>query len=376
VTRPDLGALAVPVVLVGSLVCAGAGAASASLDTARRTSIYVVGVDGKGRRNLTPSDSQPDVSPRVSPDGTTIAYLRLAPGNGESFGRIWMMKADGTGKRQLTPEPSDLESQYDLVWSPNGKMIAFSVRHEPTTCPPRYMTPYCPVFAVEVRDAQTGALIQAFRDAQHPTWSPTSTRVAFERGIDPRGDFSAWLYVGTLDGKEAQLGQGQIGPDGVDILVPSWSPTGRQIAFDGFPNVGAPTAGFFLFDMKRGLLKRLTPPPASSYGEPVAWSPCGDRLAATGQTGVDVLGLHRGQWRRLGDRRGSYGGVAWSRNGTQIATFKANPYRLVVLSVRTGTGRTLSRGDPYSASPNDSRPPDVAPAWSPDGKKLYFAASM
>ncbi len=57
--------------------------------------------------------------PAYSPDGTKIAFHRVADGGVE----IWLMNADGTGARPLTDSFLD---EYSPAWSPEGGWIAYT----------------------------------------------------------------------------------------------------------------------------------------------------------------------------------------------------------------------------------------------------------
>jgi len=78
--------------------------------------IFVVGVDGSGRRRLVDDGADPV----WSPDGRSIAFLRR--------GDLWVMDADGTSQRNLTDSP--LETEAEAQWSPDGRTILFERQAE------------------------------------------------------------------------------------------------------------------------------------------------------------------------------------------------------------------------------------------------------
>ena len=81
-----------------------------------RTSVYVVNVDGTGRRDLTPGLSVGVFA--VSPDGT-----RLVVSVGTDTGwAVYVVNARGGGLRQVTDNTFDAA---DPQWSPDGKRIMF-----------------------------------------------------------------------------------------------------------------------------------------------------------------------------------------------------------------------------------------------------------
>ena len=101
--------------------------------------IYVINVDGTGRRQLYSNpDSVIDVawSPAPAPDGEyKIAFCR-------GIADVWLINPDGTGLQNLTL--GAFGTQFKLAWSPDATRIALrksvTIRPSPTrrgTCSPR-----------------------------------------------------------------------------------------------------------------------------------------------------------------------------------------------------------------------------------------------
>jgi dipeptidyl aminopeptidase/acylaminoacyl peptidase len=87
------------------------------------TSIWSVAASpGSQPREIT--NGPRDSSPRWSPDGKTLAFVRALEKDGKPQpGQIYLLSMSGGEPRALTSMPKSVES---LAWSPNGKQIAFT----------------------------------------------------------------------------------------------------------------------------------------------------------------------------------------------------------------------------------------------------------
>jgi Tol biopolymer transport system component len=85
--------------------------------------LFSASLAGRHRKRLTnPPDGYSDTDPNVSPDGSTLSFVRLGTAPFDSA----LMTLDlATGKvRQLTPYAADVAVKQS--WAPNGKRIVFS----------------------------------------------------------------------------------------------------------------------------------------------------------------------------------------------------------------------------------------------------------
>src|SRR3954463_14556633 len=86
-------------------------------DRARRN-LWIINADGTNNRPLRP-EAKNFSQPRWSPDGTRIAYVSAAEGSPQLYVR-WMDSGQTALLTNLTEGPDD------IVWSPDGKTIAFT----------------------------------------------------------------------------------------------------------------------------------------------------------------------------------------------------------------------------------------------------------
>ena len=90
-----------------------------------RAEIYVIGVDGRGRKRVT-HDSALKGAPSFSPDGRRIAYVAAEHrGLGQiGPGQIYVVGARGGKPERLT---HNVENNWGPAWSPDGQVIAYYV---------------------------------------------------------------------------------------------------------------------------------------------------------------------------------------------------------------------------------------------------------
>lgn len=230
-----------------------------------RSHLWRVSVDGKDARQLTFGEVA-DRSPRWSPDGTRIAFLRTK----DKQTQIWMMSADGGEARPLTR--LDEGDVGEPRWSPDGRRLAFTFRpiHPDFTqraakarqesgksTPARHITRLhyredgygwrdCRQH-IHVCDAATGEACQLTggdEDDSDPAWSPDGKRLVFasNRCPDPEGrpyEIDLWIVPAARRGRPAARFTRLPTPVGYKGNC-AWSPDGKWIAYTGVETADDP----------------------------------------------------------------------------------------------------------------------------------------
>ena len=223
----------------------GAGGAAEN-----RSRLMFTGPDGE-QREFTQGNA--DGSPRFSPDGAKLAFLR-ATQSGEPR-QVWVMNVNGGEARQLT---NAAKGAQDFAWSPDGTRIVYCADTEPAAGAaagaqadgPRVVEvnriryrhdlqgwrgdAHYHLFTVNLetgalRQAQDGAaqVTQGDWDDYGPVWSPDGTKIAFISGRRDDRDFRALTEAYVVD---AGGGQAERWSDGLySVGAVAWSPDSRRL---------------------------------------------------------------------------------------------------------------------------------------------------
>jgi Tol biopolymer transport system component len=176
--------------------------------------VYVLGTNGVQLSRLT-TDSQSDESPRWSPDGSRIAFIRrnpllAAPIDAQT---LFLMNADGSGAQSYYPGLLTVaDTPYDPTWLGNTTLIFRRGFGTPTNL---------------VKRATTGGDFANLTTPETsidsvPAVSPDGTKLAFVRGSGESGA----LFLANADGTGARSVIA-----GVAKSAPAFSPDGMKLAF-------------------------------------------------------------------------------------------------------------------------------------------------
>ncbi len=172
------------------------------------TSILVMNSDGSAQTTLVTSSATNEYGQLAwSPDGTKIAFHSKASGNFN----IYVMDSNGTNITALT---SDAGSDKCPAWSPDGSKIAFQTNRDG-----KYQ-----IYVMASNGSAQTRLTNSGSVDENPSWSPDGTKIAFDS--DYPGNYD--IYTINSDGSERT----QITTHKDDDTRPVWSPEGSLIAFN------------------------------------------------------------------------------------------------------------------------------------------------
>ena len=366
--------------------------------------IYSVSIRSGQIKRLTNSNCE---EPAYSPDGKMLAYVKSldkVDKGPKKEADIWIIPADGGKPIQVT----DLQGyEFDPVWSPDGKSIAFARWKEVSDGSYQIWE----IRIVQLSDSFQPLARQNVIELPIPGddflagWSkdntiafvfdkenmaavysiPVSGGIAtqitpdesFSPALSPDGRTVYYLsddwavhYI-PIDGGEPKtltvIGNAKIGYSGLDI-----SPDGKKIALVGMTR-GDSTRDIFTMPVQGGELEQLTSGPGEDWYP--AWSPNGDWIAfdrsINDKENLCLVSATGGEVRDLiiSDDSSGYVGyeMAWSRDGKYIAyqSYNGSTSGLSIIPFEGGESELLVQFEPGQTCP--------ALCWSPDGRSIAYS---
>ncbi len=206
-----------------------------------RDSSHVEAVDlatGK-RHRLTHGPA--DLSPRWSPDGRWLAFLR----KGDGPAQVWLLPTAGGEPHQLTQFPLGVT---ELTWSPDGQRLAVAAPavpddHEPTS--PVVVTRLVSkmdgagrlgpltvhAHVVPVDGGESTTLTSGDLVVRGLAWAPSGDRLALVTARHDERDLDGVAHVFTMPTGGGELQQ--VTEWSGTAAAPTWSPDGGAIVFAG-----------------------------------------------------------------------------------------------------------------------------------------------
>src|SRR5581483_3993294 len=251
-----------------------------------------------------------DFGPVFSPDGHTIAFVRVTPVQDS----LMLVGSDGRHLRTLVPNAA---ARY-LTWSPDGRSLAYAAGRN--------------IWRVDVATGATEQLTHDSGDNEdwQPSWSPDGTMIAYDRFERCFRCTGVWLM------QAAGSNQHELRQDG---RRPAWSPDGTKLALSLSSALVIDPSGEVLL------------PGGGAY---TAWSPRAVYVAAEDR-GLRLYNLTTGASRVL--THAVVAKPAWSLDGAKIAGESTG---LHVTIVRARDGALVRR---FAASNTGGG----GPSWSPAG---------
>jgi Tol biopolymer transport system component len=166
-------------------------------------------------------------SASLSPDGTLMAYTRQ--NYAQNAGEIWRVSLDGS-ERQLLIKDSGFRVE-DVLWSPDGKHIAFTRWQESTDYHDFALGELWVMNADGSEQRRLSPAVTGYYKRFLPAWSLDSSRIAFIQGSGSGRDLvglsSNGYVVDIQSGAVRELTSFQ----NMQVLKPVWLPDGSGMTF-------------------------------------------------------------------------------------------------------------------------------------------------
>lgn len=325
---------------------------------------------------------------QISPDGKWVAYVVTSVDMKENANDadVWLVSTSGGEPVRLT---TSKKNDNQPRWSPDGKHLAFvSAREEKPQ-----------IFLISPFGGEATKLTNSKSGVQSFQWSPEGNRIAYvaqkdltpeeeqkqkdkddSQVIDQNFRFSRLWVIDVATGKATELVKGEF-----TVNDPQWSPDGKSIAFVTNPTPRADDGSLtdiWVLDLARAtsgeadVEKKI----ADLEKTLAALMVDGDRnyfrvMEVRGQiAGLQIKSNQNNGLRKLVENSGPDNSPRWSPDGKQIAYLSRDlkngeigQQRLTVIAAEGGTPRELTSTFEYQPGPA---------RWEPDGKTIYFNASV
>jgi len=228
-----------------------------------------------------------------------MAFVSDRDGNKE----LYMMDYDGANQTRLTFNKVD---DISPAWSPDGQMIAYT----------SYQNLSAGLYILKIYEGRR--IPVALKGGNFsPSWSPDGKKLAFMSTMEGNAE----IYVADINEDSLKRGAFRIKQltfnSSIDT-APTWSPTGRQLAFvsdrGGSPQI-------YTIDAE-GSNIQLVSFGGSSHCDSPAWSPAGDRIVYVARVesifDLYVLNLRTKQISKLTESNARNESPSWSPDGRHI----------------------------------------------------------
>ena len=318
--------------------------------------IYSQRSGGKNETNLTKDFKRDSTMPAFSPDGKLIAFR-----SDEQNGGIFLMEETGENVRKIA------DFGFHPSWSPDGKQIVVS--DKAAAVHTAHITANSSISIIDVASGET-KLVETKGDAIMPSWSPNGKRIAFWFiGNGKPGEIATI----SADGGEPEI----ITNDNFSDWNPVWSPDGKYVyyASDRGGNMN-----FWRISADENTGQILGVPESvatpSKYCRHIAFSRNGKQIAYIryeSKSNLQTLSFDEKAEKIIGQPN------FITRGNREITHPRLSPNgEEYVVRTLNQTNEDLSivskDGTIWRNLTNDFFI-DRNPAWSPDGKKIFFSSN-
>ena len=231
--------------------------------------IWVANFDLSGAKKLT--HGRYDSGWAVwSPNSKKLAFdsnrTDHRPNDPHHVNDVFVMNADGSSEKKLTLSKG---VSGDDPWSPRGSLIAFDSDHGNPKG-------FSAIYVMRANGKKLRRLTNPRPPLSDykPRFSPDGTRLLFTRARGTADGAPAALFSIRLDG----TGVHRLTPYSLHVDDSDWSPDGKRIVVEGYPNPNA-YGDIYVLDATGGAPVNLTKNPAGQAGSAdPTWSPDGSKI--------------------------------------------------------------------------------------------------
>jgi len=321
--------------------------------------IMLISVDDGSIKTLKSSVPQPE-GMSLSPDGRYVVY-DLPVNEHEDLRDLFILTTDGSGQEtRLTDHPAD---DHDPAWSPDGKSIVFASNRDPGGS--------VGLWLIQMADGKPVG------EPQQVKKEPGDIRTLgfTEKGSLLYATMNIWsdIYIASVDMETGELLSKPelMTSQGILNTMPAWSPDGKSLAYLSertAPGSFRPKTVLVIRSMETGEERELCPMP--EINRQLRWSPDGRSILLGDRYNLHLVDIQTGDVTRniTTDTGEVIWHPAWSPDGKTIFFTRMRhgkedwPCRIMALELETREERELYSGNS----------PRMFLAVSPDGRKLAF----